>query len=82
MQPTLSIAQKRAIYDQYGEEGLKSGDGLAKVNGPYTPRDAEEIFKQFFGTNNPFSTLAIEDNESSGLFSKAMGPQKEAAVIV
>lgn len=37
----LSDAEKREIYNQYGEEGLKEGGGAG-----YT---AEDIFSQFFG---------------------------------
>ncbi|KAL8150191.1 hypothetical protein V2J09_019999 [Rumex salicifolius] len=62
----LSDAQKRQIYDLYGEEGLKSGDfsnssspsaprGGGGFNGKgksfqYDSRDADEIFADFFGT--------------------------------
>eukprot|EP00004_Rigifila_ramosa_P023060 TRINITY_DN6416_c0_g1_i1.p1 TRINITY_DN6416_c0_g1~~TRINITY_DN6416_c0_g1_i1.p1 ORF type:complete len:350 (+),score=78.33 TRINITY_DN6416_c0_g1_i1:155-1204(+) len=56
----LSDKQKREIYDQYGEEGLKGGfpggpggEG-ASAGGPgfsynFSGGDAEEIFRQFFG---------------------------------
>lgn len=72
----LSDKQKRAIFDQYGEEGLKAGAGAGpqgggaggpgmggfpggatfSFGGPggggfsrFTPRDANDIFAQFFG---------------------------------
>ncbi|KAL0910326.1 hypothetical protein M5K25_021299 [Dendrobium thyrsiflorum] len=65
----LSDSQKRAIYDQYGEEGLKGqvpppGAGGAGASffsggdGPATfrfnPRSADDIFAEFFGFSSPF----------------------------
>lgn len=62
----LSDQQKRAIYDQYGEEGLKgqvpppgAGGSSTYSNGSgsfsFNPRNAEDIFAEFFGANHPFS---------------------------
>ncbi|XP_057810897.1 uncharacterized protein LOC131025246 [Salvia miltiorrhiza] len=57
----LSDSQKRQIYDLYGEEGLKSGlhappkdrdsgyGGGAAAGFKFSPRDAEDIFEEFFG---------------------------------
>ncbi|KAF8399399.1 hypothetical protein HHK36_015263 [Tetracentron sinense] len=57
----LSDPQKRQIYDLYGEEGLKSGqfppspfDAAAGGAHPnpsfrFNPRDAEDLFDEFFG---------------------------------
>ncbi|KAF8090760.1 hypothetical protein N665_0468s0037 [Sinapis alba] len=64
----LSDSQKRAVYDQYGEEGLKgnvpppnaaggasyfsTGDGPSSFR--FNPRSADDIFAEFFGFSTPF----------------------------
>ena len=53
-------ARKRSIYDQFGEEGLKNGvpqtgeNGGAWTGGYTFHGDAERVFREFFGGDNPF----------------------------
>ncbi|XP_063976027.1 dnaJ homolog subfamily B member 13-like isoform X2 [Diachasmimorpha longicaudata] len=63
----LSDPLKRAIYDQYGEVGLKSG--LPGPHGHIPPYvfhgDPMQTYNEFFGTESPYANLLdfLEDEE-------------------
>jgi len=63
----LKDPEKRGIYDQYGEEGLKRGMGggpgpdFSGYNGfNFSSFDPHETFKQFFGNDNPFKGTKLQ----------------------
>ncbi|KZV22078.1 dnaJsubfamily B member 1-like [Dorcoceras hygrometricum] len=66
----LSDPNKRAVYDQYGEEGLKGQvpppgaggfpggmDGGGPAGFRFNPRRAEDIFSEIFGFSSPFGGM-------------------------
>eukprot|EP01029_Cantina_marsupialis_P028305 TRINITY_DN775998_c0_g1_i1.p1 TRINITY_DN775998_c0_g1~~TRINITY_DN775998_c0_g1_i1.p1 ORF type:complete len:305 (+),score=90.62 TRINITY_DN775998_c0_g1_i1:32-946(+) len=56
----LSNPEYRAIYDSFGEVGLKSGES-SHMGGSYKfKNNSDEIFAAFFGTDNPFAVQIDE----------------------
>uniref|UniRef100_A0A1B6F5N3 J domain-containing protein n=1 Tax=Cuerna arida TaxID=1464854 RepID=A0A1B6F5N3_9HEMI len=71
----LSEPCRRALYDQYGEEGLKKGvptnDGFIL---PYVYHgDPEKTLKDFFGTSNPYVDLVEKRYSPDELFTFPLG---------
>lgn len=74
----LSDPQKRQIYDQFGEEALRSGVSQPQANGfRFNSRNPDDIFNEFFGGggggSGPFTP--------SESFYRADGPPRKAAPV-
>jgi DnaJ-class molecular chaperone len=62
----LSDAKLRAIYDAYGESGVRHGGTLYDKKGlDVDAIDPDEVFRKFFGVDNPFQAIG----DISGLHS-------------
>ncbi|XP_036175112.1 dnaJ homolog subfamily B member 2 isoform X1 [Myotis myotis] len=78
----LSDQHKREIYDRYGREGLTgAGTGPSRAeagsSGPgftFTFRSPEEVFREFFGTGDPFAELFEELGPFSDLQNRGSRP--------
>jgi len=66
----LSDANKRAIYDQYGQQGLSGGPD----NGhDFNFRTAEEIFTEVFGGHSPFEMFESAFGGTSRQHGRGLG---------
>ncbi|DBA04922.1 TPA: hypothetical protein N0F65_006924 [Lagenidium giganteum] len=61
----LSDEDKRRQYDRFGKGGLSNGGGHGHGHG-MNPQDAEEIFRTFFGGQDPFSMFFQEGMHGGG----------------
>ncbi|CAL8278467.1 unnamed protein product [Merluccius merluccius] len=66
----LTDPKKRGIYDQYGEEGLKNGNGVSMAGHGNAPRggfhgDARATFSTFFHGSDHFDIFFGPDVDSS-----------------
>ena len=67
----LSNADKRAVYDRYGKDGLNPSHGGGSTGGSFrgfdnndffTFQHAEDIFRNFFGGKDPFADFYDDDD--------------------
>lgn len=73
----LSDPEKRAIYDQYGVEGLIEGVEASDFKGGYSyKQNAQEIFESFFGTSNPFAAFGFGETMPFANKLNKAGPKK------
>ncbi|EDQ86720.1 uncharacterized protein MONBRDRAFT_38336 [Monosiga brevicollis MX1] len=62
----LSSAKLRAVFDNFGEEGLRDGapQGYEGFTEPYVFHgDADAVFREFFGTDNPYQDMFAPNDE-------------------
>ncbi|CAH2051969.1 unnamed protein product, partial [Iphiclides podalirius] len=67
--------KRRAVYDQYGEEGLKRGvPGPTEFIQPYAYHgDPVRTFREFFGTSNPYADLLDYYENPQPIFDSPLG---------
>jgi len=81
----LKNLETRAVFDQFGEEGLKNGlpQKMGGWSDGYTFHgDAKRVFRDFFGTDNPFADFQVPDNEKGTFGGKTQDPPIERELCV
>ncbi|CAF3535051.1 unnamed protein product [Adineta steineri] len=67
----LSDHTRRAVYDQYGEEGLRNGVPIGSNNewseGYVFHGDPDKVFRDFFGGDNPFAEFYASADQDRNL---------------
>jgi curved DNA-binding protein CbpA len=72
----LNTPEKRKNYDQFGKAGLQGGGGGFGGSGGVSFQQADDIFKAFFGGQDPFSMFFQGgDDGFPGMFGGAGGPR-------
>ncbi len=79
----LSDKAKRAVYDQFGYDGLKDGvpDAAGNASGYAYKNNGDEIFNSFFGTNNPFADFGFGESTPFTSRLRKPGPKKMEAIV-
>lgn len=83
----LSDSMLRAVFDQYGEKGLKNG--VPNGTGGWIPawsftQNPETLFAEFFGSFSPFADFFNGESRINNLFAdigEKQGPKCEAQVL-
>ncbi|KAF9795720.1 hypothetical protein SFRURICE_018848 [Spodoptera frugiperda] len=78
--------QHRAVYDQYGEEGLKRGvPGPTEFLQPYSYHgDPMRTYHEFFGTANPYADLLDYYENPPPMFESPLGKgykEKDTTIV-
>lgn len=78
--------KRRAVFDQYGEEGLKRGvPGPDAYIQPYIYHgDSLRTYHEFFGTDNPYADLLDYYENPRPIFESPLGKgykEKDAAIV-
>ncbi|KAG7377123.1 DNA-directed RNA polymerase III subunit RPC3 [Phytophthora pseudosyringae] len=81
----LSDPERRAIFDQYGYDGLKNGvpdeNGGMRDGYAFNERASEDVFSKFFGTSNPFGDFGFGDTLPFASSLRKKGPEKAEPIV-